>query len=478
MKTLLKLFLSLIISFMLIYNTSLADTAWPNNVASIESNSAILIDADSKTLLYGKNIHEKAYPASITKILTALVILENCKLDEKITFSHTAVYNVEKGSSSAGYDEGDTLSVNDALHAMLLKSANEVANALAEHCSGSIEAFAKLMNKKAKELGAIESNFTNPSGLNDENHYTTAYDFALISAAAFKNQTLKEIAQKSYYKLPPSKANPDGFMVFVHHAMLRKNSSNYYPYAIAGKTGYTSVAGNTLVTYASNSKLNLVCVVLGSKQKHYTDTRALLEFGFSNFKKVTPSDDDIPYLQTIKNLNIVNNKDNMTNLIKKSDDSITLPNFANINDTKSNISYDLPKIAPKNALAKIEYTWQDRKVGDIYLISDNLSEKASSVKLSDNTTDKKSFRLILKKFFTNLYTIIVLSLIFIISLIFILLYILRLRRRKKRAKYLAYIRKKRKGFDSFTLINKITNTKIQRKHTDLMKNFRSRKKFK
>ena len=180
MKKSLSLLLAILLAFSLIYTDAYADTSWPENV-SIEANSGIVMDANSTAVLYGKNIHDKYYPASITKILTALIILEHCKLDEQITFSHNAVYNVESGSSSAGYDEGDTLSVNDALHAMLLKSANEVANALAEHCSGSIEEFSKLMNEKAKALGATESHFSNPSGLNDTQDYTTYYVFALIA---------------------------------------------------------------------------------------------------------------------------------------------------------------------------------------------------------------------------------------------------------------------------------------------------------
>ena len=144
--------LCLIFSLLLCPMTADAAVSWPEN-ASIQADGGIVIEADTGTVLYGKNIHETYYPASITKILTALIVLEHCDLDEIVTFSHDAVYNVEEGSSSAGIDEGDELTVRDCLYALLLASANESANALAEHVSGSREAFAELMNEKAESLG-------------------------------------------------------------------------------------------------------------------------------------------------------------------------------------------------------------------------------------------------------------------------------------------------------------------------------------
>ena len=161
--------------------TALAVVDWPSGV-SISADGGILMDANSGAVLYGKNIHEQYYPASITKILTALVILENCGLDDTVTFSYNAVNNLEPNSTILGARAGDTLSVRDCLYALLLQSANEVANALAEHCSGDIESFAELMNRKAESLGCTDSHFANPSGLNDENHYTSAHDMALTTA--------------------------------------------------------------------------------------------------------------------------------------------------------------------------------------------------------------------------------------------------------------------------------------------------------
>ena len=231
-------------------SAAFAAADWPTDV-SISADGGILMDAGSGAILYEKNSREAYYPASITKILTALVILENCDLDETVTFSNEAVNTLEPGASILGARAGDQLSVRECLYALLLQSANEVANALAEHCSGSIDAFAELMNEKARSLGCTSSNFANPSGLNDENHYTSAYDMALISQAAFSNPTFVEIDSTTYYDVPAGKLKqyPDGWRYYAHHRMLKKNDSLYYDGVIGGKTGYTSLAGNTLVTF-------------------------------------------------------------------------------------------------------------------------------------------------------------------------------------------------------------------------------------
>ena len=282
-------------------SAAFAAADWPTDV-SISADGGILMDAGSGAILYEKNSREAYYPASITKILTALVILENCDLDETVTFSNEAVNTLEPGASILGARAGDQLSVRECLYALLLQSANEVANALAEHCSGSIDAFAELMNEKARSLGCTSSNFANPSGLNDENHYTSAYDMALISQAAFSNPTFVEIDSTTYYDVPAGKLKqyPDGWRYYAHHRMLKKNDSLYYDGVIGGKTGYTSLAGNTLVTCAERDGLKLIAVVLNGHQTHYSDTKALFDFGFRNFKSVSVAGQDSVY-QDIEN---------------------------------------------------------------------------------------------------------------------------------------------------------------------------------
>jgi D-alanyl-D-alanine carboxypeptidase len=344
-----------------------AAPAWPSEV-SIEADGGILMDADTGTVLYGKNMDQSYYPASITKILTALIVLENCSLDEMVEFSYDDVYNVEAGSSSAGIDEGDTLTVRDCLYALMLASANESANALARHVSGSREAFAELMNEKAASLGCTGSHFANPSGLNDENHYTTAYDMALITREAIKNSVFLEINGTRSYKLAPTKRSPEGGYVANHHRMLNKNESVYYPGAFAGKTGYTTRAGNTLVTCAREDGMTLIAVVLNGHKSHYSDTKALFDFGFGNFRSLKAADYETSYRSVENELSIggMTTDDGLT-LTLDTDGRVIIPKEASFSDVTSTLSYELTGDEPADVIAAIHYTYNDYPVGSVYL---------------------------------------------------------------------------------------------------------------
>ncbi|MCB7318379.1 serine hydrolase [Lacrimispora sp. 210928-DFI.3.58] len=247
---------------------------------AIEAEGAVLMDSATGAVLYAKNGETQFYPASITKLMTALLVAEKCSLDDTVTFSATATTNLESGAVSIKMAEGDTMTVRECLYALLLKSANEVGNALAEHVAGSNGAFADMMNAKAVSLGCTNTHFTNPHGLNDEQHYTTPHDMALIARAAFQNDTVKTVASTRTYTLPATKNNPSGLTVTIGHKMLNPNDSRYYPGIIGGKTGYTSKAGNTLVTAAEKDGVRLIAVIMKSKSTHYTDTKALFDYGF------------------------------------------------------------------------------------------------------------------------------------------------------------------------------------------------------
>ena len=249
---------------------------------SLNSATGIVINADTGEVLWGKDENTRYYPASITKVMTALLVMENCKMDEMVTFSKAATTNLESGATTARMSEGDKMTVRDCLYALMLKSANEVANALAEHIAGSVPAFADMMNRRAKELGCRNTTFVNPNGLNDANHMTTAYDMALITAAAFKYDELRKIDTTSLYRLPPSKLDKSGLLVSINNKILMPKHEKYYEYAIAGKTGYTSKAGNTLTTMAEKDGVRLVAVTMKNKKylAHYDDTKALFEYGF------------------------------------------------------------------------------------------------------------------------------------------------------------------------------------------------------
>lgn len=360
-------------------NTS-AEEGWPDHL-EIGAEGGILMDADSGVVLYGKNIEEKYYPASITKILTALIVIENCDLDEELIFSHDAVHNVEENSSSAGYETGDSVPVRDALYALLLKSANEAANALAEHCAGSVEAFCEMMNEKAASLGCVNSNFANPSGLNDENHYTCAYDFALIAKAAFENPTLREIASTTYYRLPPTKKTPEGLEIYNHHGMLKKRNENYYEWAVCGKTGYTMLAGHTLVTLGEKDGLRLITVVLNAYRTHYKDTKSMMEFGFRNFKSINISKTGFLQLDTNENINLLGSRDDLPYIEADENSFITLPRQADLEEISYSINYDLDASEQDFAVAKIEYTYGGRGIGKTYLKIAGVAETAESMEI-------------------------------------------------------------------------------------------------
>ena len=156
---------------------------WPQAYA-IQADAAVVMDAETGAFLFSKNMDAKEYPASITKIMTTMLALENCSLDTEITFSESAVYNLEEGSSHAGIQVGEVMTMEQALYGLMLESANDIANGIAEQVSGSQSAFAELMTEKAAELGCVNTHFTNSHGLHNEEHYTCAYDMALTAQAA------------------------------------------------------------------------------------------------------------------------------------------------------------------------------------------------------------------------------------------------------------------------------------------------------
>lgn len=257
-------------------NSSSSDVTKPE----ISSEAGVLLNASDGTLLFSKNGDARYYPASITKLMTALLVAENCSLSDRVTFSKAATTNLESGAVTLGLVEGDTLTVEQSLYGLMLKSANEVANGLAEHVSGSVSAFAARMNARAAQLGCTGTNFANPNGLNNSNHYTTPHDMALIARAAFENDTVRKAASTLTYQIPATK-NAGARTVSMGHKMLYSSDSRYYSGIVGGKTGYTSLAGNTLVTCAERNGVRLIAVIMKSKSTHYADTKALLDYGFA-----------------------------------------------------------------------------------------------------------------------------------------------------------------------------------------------------
>lgn len=378
----LSLFLigTLLLSLLAAPMQALASTDWPADI-SIDSDAGIVMDANTGVVLYGKNIHETYSPASITKVLTSLIVLEHCSLDETVTFSENAVYNVESNSSSAGYDTGDTASVKDCLYALLLKSANEAANALAEHVAGSADAFAVLMNEKAAELGCQDSHFANPSGLNNEEHYVSAYDMALITRAAFENPTFAKIVETTYYKLPPNQKNPEGQGISPGNKLVKKNWPQYYrPDVLGGKTGYTSIALNTLVNGARQGDTTLITVILHSNNTQYEDTSRLLDFGFNNFQSVKIADYDQTFSNIGKDSKIADvSTAGGESLSIDPDSRVVLPKTADFSETTTSFDYEIPAGAPDGTIACVTYSLGDHKVGQAYLTLTDSSQTVADI---------------------------------------------------------------------------------------------------
>ena len=250
-----------------------------------------LLLADTKTgkILYERNIDEKIYPASLTKLMTAILVVENCELDEIVTVSENAVLSVPTGYVNSNLQVGEELTVEDLLYVMLIPSANDAANALAEHVGGNIESFSTMMNSKAKELGCTGSNFTNPSGLHQEGHYTTTRDLFFISQKAVENDLIEKIIGTTTYTLPSTNKYTKEPRIFATtNYMMKKSMKNYYcDYCIGAKTGYTGEAKNCVVEFARKDGIELTAIVMGEvakvKGQKFLDAKEMFEYVFENY---------------------------------------------------------------------------------------------------------------------------------------------------------------------------------------------------
>ena len=334
-------------------------SGWPTGPV-VSAESAILIEAETGTILYEKNIHKQQYPASTTKILTALLAFENSSLDEIVTFSKEDVFGIPRGSNNIAMDVGWTLSMDDCLHALLIRSANEVAYAMAAHVGGSWDGFADMMNARAKELGAVDSNFVNPNGLPNEEHVTSAYDLAMIGRAFFANDYLCSITLEP--KLVVEK--PNGTLTDWNQMPLIPSGKNAYAYIVGCKTGYTDSAHNTMVSCAEKNGLKLICVVLNDDNPQYgDDSIALFEYGFNNFNKVNVSQSETKYdIDNIgvfyENNGIFGETQSILSLDKNA--CVIIPKSISIQDLNSVISYDVD--VPGTA-ALITYDYHGVNVG-------------------------------------------------------------------------------------------------------------------
>lgn len=254
----------------------------------LKSRCAILYDAENDNTLFEKNCNQRAYPASTTKILTAILSIENLNLTDTVTVSSNAVNSTPIGSSTINLKINENISIKDLLYGLMIKSGNDAANVLAECVSGNIDEFVKLMNNKALQIGCKNTHFANPHGFHENDHYTTAYDLTLIFNYAIKNDIFKNIISTKEYTINETNLSPARRLINTNK-MINESSNLYYKYLIGGKTGYTDEAMGTFISFAKKDNINLISCVLGAPQGtgtneyRFTDTKHLLEYGFTNF---------------------------------------------------------------------------------------------------------------------------------------------------------------------------------------------------
>lgn len=355
----------------------------------LTADSYILLDNKTNKVLCNKNENEKMYPASTTKIVTALLTLENCNLDDTVTASYDAVMSISEGYSSANIQIGEQLTVEQLLEVLLVHSANDAANILAEHVGGSIESFITMMNTRLNELGINNTHFTNSFGMHDENHYTTATDLAKILKYCLKNETFRKIAGKASCAIPTT--NKSGTRTYSStNELLNSNSSNYYKYLIAGKTGFTSQAKECLVSAAYKDNLELIGVVLHSNSR-FSDSRKLFEYGYSNYsiKNVVNVNDLITSIKVsgatkeTENLNLMSSEtiealvnNNSTSEIKPEiilNENISAPieegsTLGKVTYNIEGISYTTDIVAEHNVEKSYFYLYVGIFVGVIFII--------------------------------------------------------------------------------------------------------------
>ena len=342
------------------------------NAVKTKSASCILIEAKTGKILYSKNGDSKMYPASTTKLMTAILTSENCDLSDKVTISKNAVDSIPEGYTTANLQKGEILSVEQLMYALLIPSANDAAVALAEHISGSVKDFSTLMNNKAQELGCKTTHFVNPNGIHNKNHYSSAYDMALIGKYALNFPEIRKIVTTKKYTLPATnKYDKKDRILNATNALINKDSPNHYKYATGLKTGYTDDAGNCLVASAKKDNLELIAVILNadSSDARFSDCKTLFNYGFENYLYKTLNKSN----EILQNITIENATEETKNLdiVIKDEVSVFVNNKTNI-EPEIYIQPDLKApIVANSKIGTITY-----KVDDVDYSSDLIAGTA------------------------------------------------------------------------------------------------------
>lgn len=431
----------------------LAEDYWPEG-PKIECPNAAVIEVNTGTVLYRKKGNKVRYPASITKIMTALLAIENSEMDEVVVFSEDAVNKNEGDTSHIARDYGEEMTMEQCLYAVMLESANECAYAVAEHVGaklgGDYSTFIDLMNSRAEEIGCKNTHFNNCNGLPDEDHWTSAYDMALIAAEAYRNETFRIITGTGSYTIPPTNKHSEPTYCHNHHKMIypwQGDSRYLWDQCTGGKTGYTNAASNTLVTFAEKDGLALVCVVMYVQgPNHYTDTRELLNYCFDNFQALNIAANEGSLVnEGLKDTGVMNDNEAFVTL----DDEayIVMPKAMEFADA----AFELDEVRDGGStLAQLKYTYAKRIVGTAEIVTTGAKvPKTSFEALEDQPQEELPNVIVIRPVYivlAVLFAVLLVLLIYFTKRLYDNYYLIRHRmevRRAQRERFRVKSRKKR-----------------------------------
>ncbi len=395
---------------------------WPQGPA-IGAASAVLMAADTGTILYAKNINEHLFPASTTKLMTCIVAVENCPLNELITINQSAIDANERDGSHMYLTAGEQLTLEELLYGIIINSANEACNAVGEHIAGSMEGYVDMMNAKAAQLGCTDTHFVTTNGLHDEDHYTSAHDLAIIGRAFFSHEILCSMACTTRHVIPETELHGE-------HNLKSKNKlypGQEYEYEglLGSKTGFTSNSRQTLVSCAQRGSLKLICVIMKEESPYqFTDTAALFDYGFEHFSMTDADDTDSrfkisnsPFFGTAGDI-----FDNTSSLVYVQKGArILLPDSIGTDDVETVIEYD---DLPSDWLARVDYSYKGVILGSAPVLLNSALERSNAHFMSQPAPGSDNGS---GKVYINIYRVLMILVIGGIS-VMVLLLLLRLSR--------------------------------------------------
>ena len=384
-------------------NEEVVVSADPN--FSVDAKAALLLDLNTGRTVYEQDADVRVYPASLTKIMTCLIALENGNLSDIITVDESALTGLDQDSSVVGLQVGEKMTLENLLYCMMVSSGNDAANVVAEYIAGSVADFVRMMNERAYALGCKDTHFNNPHGLHDESHYTTARDLAIITQAALKSENFRQIVATAEYTIPESTLGPEHVLKTTN--MLIYNSTGnslYYSRATGVKTGYTSAAGRCLIATAEDGDVRFLSVLCGAKtsiqesgdllMESFPETIKLLDYGFDNFSYVTA----LSPLYPIAQVSVLNSAGSEAVAVAPAKDvKLLLPANYNPDSLRTEISLDAQEVeAPvsegqKLGVAKVYYANELIDETDLLAIADVSRSELSSVASNSSAYIQKNW---------------------------------------------------------------------------------------